>query len=438
MLAFTSVREDVPVEEVTRDLERLSHEAQAADQPGARRRRAEGAGRVQQGARSDRSRQRARRAVAKRSSISSRRRPSRPASRRSARRCRSRRWRRSRWSRTSSTTTRCARSSSRKRARSSSRRAPRAPSCTSTPGDIELLTTLRRAFHTLKGSSRMVGLKSFGEAAWSCEQVFNTQLAEQRAAEPPLIEFAAMGAGLSRRVGRGHRRASLGPAQRARGPGRRRQAGRRRQRRAGVRHRLADRHAGRPAEPRRSRPERARSRPQRSPRPSPRTCRSSSTCPTSIAWSSPDRRRARRRCSQPTVADASAMFDRFDDARSDALQTTLTNAQFDQVPSGRVDLDLGSPADAPGMIQKLAPSEGTRAGDDVAGLTLDLSTGEAVVHRHAGRFRLVEPGRPRGRPRPPRASRRATSTSRSSARCGSASRSSTSTSTRPTSCRAAS
>ncbi|MEP7139213.1 MAG: hybrid sensor histidine kinase/response regulator, partial [Caldimonas sp.] len=33
MLAFTSVREDVPVEEVTRELERLSHEAQAADQP---------------------------------------------------------------------------------------------------------------------------------------------------------------------------------------------------------------------------------------------------------------------------------------------------------------------------------------------------------------------------------------------------------------------
>ena len=36
----------------------------------------------------------------------------------------------------------------------------------------------------------MVGLKSFGDAAWACEQVFNTQLAEQRAAEPPLIEFA--------------------------------------------------------------------------------------------------------------------------------------------------------------------------------------------------------------------------------------------------------
>src|SRR5205085_3091836 len=58
------------------------------------------------------------------------------------------------------------------------------------PDDLGLLTTVRRAFHTLKGSGRMVGLKSFGEAAWACEQVFNTQLAEQRPAEPPLIEFA--------------------------------------------------------------------------------------------------------------------------------------------------------------------------------------------------------------------------------------------------------
>ena len=33
MLAFSSVREDVPLQEVTLELERLSHEAQAADQP---------------------------------------------------------------------------------------------------------------------------------------------------------------------------------------------------------------------------------------------------------------------------------------------------------------------------------------------------------------------------------------------------------------------
>ncbi len=57
------------------------------------------------------------------------------------------------------------------------------------PSDVALLTTVRRAFHTLKGSSRMVGLKEFGEAAWACEQIYNTQLAESRPAEPALIDF---------------------------------------------------------------------------------------------------------------------------------------------------------------------------------------------------------------------------------------------------------
>jgi chemosensory pili system protein ChpA (sensor histidine kinase/response regulator) len=42
----------------------------------------------------------------------------------------------------------------------------------------EHLTTLRRSFHTLKGSGRMVGLMSFGEAAWSIEQVLNVKLSE--------------------------------------------------------------------------------------------------------------------------------------------------------------------------------------------------------------------------------------------------------------------
>lgn len=55
--------------------------------------------------------------------------------------------------------------------------------------DLTLLTTLRRAFHTLKGSSRMVGLTSFGEAAWVGEQIYNTQLAEQKAAGPALLDF---------------------------------------------------------------------------------------------------------------------------------------------------------------------------------------------------------------------------------------------------------
>ena len=55
------------------------------------------------------------------------------------------------------------------------------------PGDLEHLTTLRRAFHTLKGSSRMVGLEEFGQAAWSMEQLVNTVLAEQRSAGQPLL-----------------------------------------------------------------------------------------------------------------------------------------------------------------------------------------------------------------------------------------------------------
>ncbi|WP_153162617.1 Hpt domain-containing protein [Zoogloea sp. 1C4] len=41
------------------------------------------------------------------------------------------------------------------------------------PRDVEVLTTIRRSFHTLKGSGRMVGLKDFGEAAWSMEQTLN-------------------------------------------------------------------------------------------------------------------------------------------------------------------------------------------------------------------------------------------------------------------------
>jgi chemosensory pili system protein ChpA (sensor histidine kinase/response regulator) len=58
------------------------------------------------------------------------------------------------------------------------------------PANIEQLTTVRRAFHTLKGSSRMVGLKEFGEAGWACEQVYNSWLAEQKAADPSLLGFS--------------------------------------------------------------------------------------------------------------------------------------------------------------------------------------------------------------------------------------------------------
>ena len=57
------------------------------------------------------------------------------------------------------------------------------------PEDLEQLTVLRRAFHTLKGSARMVGLNAFGEASWAMEQLLNSWLADQNAATS---EFRAL------------------------------------------------------------------------------------------------------------------------------------------------------------------------------------------------------------------------------------------------------
>ncbi len=58
------------------------------------------------------------------------------------------------------------------------------------PADLGQQTTLRRAFHTLKGSSRMVGFNEFGEAAWAMEQMMNSWLAEQKPARPELLQLA--------------------------------------------------------------------------------------------------------------------------------------------------------------------------------------------------------------------------------------------------------
>jgi len=58
------------------------------------------------------------------------------------------------------------------------------------PSDMGEMTSVRRAFHTLKGSSRMVGLKDFGEAAWGCEQLYNARLADSGAADSDLLGFS--------------------------------------------------------------------------------------------------------------------------------------------------------------------------------------------------------------------------------------------------------
>ena len=52
------------------------------------------------------------------------------------------------------------------------------------------LTHMRRAFHTLKGSARMVGLKEFGEAGWACEQLYNDRLAHAPRLDSALRQFS--------------------------------------------------------------------------------------------------------------------------------------------------------------------------------------------------------------------------------------------------------
>ena len=53
----------------------------------------------------------------------------------------------------------------------------------------EVLTTIRRSVHTLKGSGRMVGLRDFGEAAWSVEQVLNLWLRQENEVTPVILDL---------------------------------------------------------------------------------------------------------------------------------------------------------------------------------------------------------------------------------------------------------
>ncbi|WP_229260991.1 hybrid sensor histidine kinase/response regulator [Duganella levis] len=57
------------------------------------------------------------------------------------------------------------------------------------PRSEENLSMLRRSFHTLKGSGRMVGLNQFADAAYAIEKVLNVWLAEQRPVTDALYEL---------------------------------------------------------------------------------------------------------------------------------------------------------------------------------------------------------------------------------------------------------
>jgi chemosensory pili system protein ChpA (sensor histidine kinase/response regulator) len=58
---------------------------------------------------------------------------------------------------------------------------------TANPGDREALRTVRRGFHTLKGSGRMVGLSQLGDHAFDAEKICNRLLEEERPVTPAVL-----------------------------------------------------------------------------------------------------------------------------------------------------------------------------------------------------------------------------------------------------------
>jgi chemosensory pili system protein ChpA (sensor histidine kinase/response regulator) len=57
------------------------------------------------------------------------------------------------------------------------------------PDDMETLITVRRSFHTLKGSGRMVGAERIGEYCWSIENLLNRLINRTLVCTPPMVEF---------------------------------------------------------------------------------------------------------------------------------------------------------------------------------------------------------------------------------------------------------
>lgn len=57
------------------------------------------------------------------------------------------------------------------------------------PDNNEALVTVRRAFHTLKGSGRTVGLTAMGDVAWAVEQLLNHLLETRSGITTPVLDF---------------------------------------------------------------------------------------------------------------------------------------------------------------------------------------------------------------------------------------------------------
>ncbi|NIA26572.1 MAG: hypothetical protein GWP02_00840, partial [Desulfobulbaceae bacterium] len=65
----------------------------------------------------------------------------------------------------------------------------RLPAWQDAPGDMETLITVRRSFHTLKGSGRMVGAERIGEYCWSIENLLNRLINRTLVQTPPMVDF---------------------------------------------------------------------------------------------------------------------------------------------------------------------------------------------------------------------------------------------------------
>jgi len=61
------------------------------------------------------------------------------------------------------------------------------PPWRATPDDAERLRPIRRVFHTLKGSGRLVGAKTLGEFSWKVENMLNRVLDGTRPASPAVV-----------------------------------------------------------------------------------------------------------------------------------------------------------------------------------------------------------------------------------------------------------
>ena len=65
----------------------------------------------------------------------------------------------------------------------------RVPVWEQNPAEIDMLRDIRRGFHTLKGSGRMVGAQRVGEFGWSIESLLNRVLSQTLQRSPDIVEI---------------------------------------------------------------------------------------------------------------------------------------------------------------------------------------------------------------------------------------------------------